>query len=378
MDYSKSDEREITELIKRLINIPSVTGNKNANLKALNVVKDFLGNKATLRKFVKDNVISYLFSNSRDFMKPKILFYAHLDVVDVGNNQKLFQPDLKGKILKGRGACDMKGQAAILIWCFHQILLNNKDASIALLLVTDEEVGGFNGAKYVIEQGLKPEILFLPDGGENFNIVLSEKAPHHITIEAKGIGGHASRAFELDNPLNRIFAFYEEAREKFNIADKKNTWASTFEMTTIECDNQSKNKIPSAAKATFSWRWPLEQIKFKIGRKEIIRIVKKNGCVVLAEEGWGEGTLIDEKNKYLQKWKKIIDSNLNKKAKFIQSHGASDARHFFNSKKFGTKNIIITSPICGGLHSDNEWIDINSLLTMGRSLVTFVNNFFLQ
>jgi succinyl-diaminopimelate desuccinylase len=258
--------------------------------------------------------------------------------------------------------------------CYREILSKHKHASLGLLLTTDEEIGGFNGTRYVVESGLKPNILFLPDGGNNFNIIVSEKAPHHFVVEAKGEAGHASRAFELNNPINRIVNFYTEARTEFNSANSQKTWASTFEMTTIETDNKAKNRIPSMASASFSWRWPLEQIKFHNGRERILTIAKKHNCNIVLEEGWGEGTVVDKNDQYIKDWQKIIELHIGRKISFVQSHGASDARHFYNSKKYGTKNIIITSALTGGLHSNSEWVDVESLNTMIKSLMQYIEN----
>lgn len=365
-------KEEIISLAKELIKIPSVSGNINSNQEALECAQKFLDNSIKPRVFKHNKVTSFLWSNGKNKLTPKLLLSAHLDVVDVGENKKLFAPVVEGNKLSGRGAGDMKGQAAVLLWCFKNAISENPRADIALLLTTDEEVGGFNGARFVIESGLKPDIVFLPDGGEDFSVVDSEKAPHHFILKTTGPGGHASRAFKIDNPVNRISAFYQEVRKVFSVASSKKPWASTFEMTTIQTDNKSKNVIPMEVVASFSWRWPLEQIKFDLGRRKILAIAEKYQCKVILEEGWGEGTLIDKNSPDVKTWKKIIEKNLGRRIKFSQSHGASDARHFFNNKKYGSKNIIITSPKTGGHHTDTEWIAIDSLIMMGNALNEFI------
>jgi succinyl-diaminopimelate desuccinylase len=364
-------KEEIVQIAKDLISIPSVTGDTKENQNVLTYIAKYLGDGIKPKVFTKNNITSMLWSNAQEEMSPKLLLCAHVDVVDVGDRPDLFQPKIEDNMIIGRGAGDMKGQTAAVLWCFKNALRNNIK-NIGLLVTTDEEVGGFDGAKFVVESGLQPGIVFIPDGGDNFQIVLSEKAPHHVVIEAQGKGGHASRAFELDNPINKIFAFYEEARKEFSKATKEEPWATTFEMTTIESDSHSKNKIPSRATASFSWRWPLEQIEFNTGRATILEIAKKHNCTVIGEEGWGEGTVVKKDQDFIQEWCKSVEKNVGRTPEFTQSHGASDARHFYNSKEFGTKNILISAPKSGGHHADTEWIDINSLIMFAQTLETYI------
>jgi len=365
-------KEDIVKLAKELIRIPSVSGDKQEALRALKCAQSFLGDLIKPKIYEHNGVKSFLWSNSPDPMRPHLLLSAHLDVVDVGSETRLFKPVIEGSLLKGRGAGDMKSQAAVLLWCFKQTLVNNPKANIALLLTTDEEIGGFDGTRFVVDSGLKPDVVFIPDGGYDFELVLSEKAPHHFVLSFKRAGGHASRAFEVENPVNDLFSFYEEVRRKYSKADKRNPWDTTFEMTTIETDNRAKNRIPSEVVAAFSWRWPLEQIKFSAGRKEILAIAKKHHCKLVSEEGMGEGTLIDKNNDFVKQWIKVTETKLGRKIKFTHSHGASDARHFYNNQRFGTKNIIITSPKIGGLHANSEWIEINSLLILAETLTEYI------
>lgn len=363
---------EIIELTKRLVSIPSVSGNRKESLCALHLAEEFLADVCKVQEFKHQGYTSFLWNNNKNAMRAKVLLLGHLDVVDA--DKSLFIPKIEGELLTGRGTGDMKGHVAVMLWCFREILLKHTDADVALLLTTDEELGGFNGSRYLVDSGLNTEILFVPDGGENFNIVTSEKAPHHFVIEAKGRGGHASRAFELDNPINKLMSFYYNAQKEFDVATSNKAWASTFEMTTIESNSKAKNKIPSVARASFSWRWPLEQIEFKTGRNKLLKLAKKHECEVIEEEGWGEGTLIDINSSAISIWKNIVEKNLGRKVKFTHAHGASDARHFFNSEQFGTKNIIITSATTGDHHSPDEWVSVKSLETLSTSLFQFLED----
>jgi acetylornithine deacetylase len=67
---------------------------------------------------------------------PKILFNAHLDTVQVGNgwSRAALELTVEDGRAYGRGACDIKGAAAVLL-----ALAENTELPLALLFTTDEE-----------------------------------------------------------------------------------------------------------------------------------------------------------------------------------------------------------------------------------------------
>ena len=231
---------------------------------------------------------------------------------------------------------------------------------------------------------LKPSVVFIPDGEFSFDIVDSQKAPHHFHVRAESTsgGGHVSRAFELDNPVNRIISVYEEMRDKYALASPKDQWKSTFEMTVFTSGNgkdeertvNSANQVAQWAEAWFGWRWPLEvkidgkKATFSTGERDLIKIAKRYGVKVLADgHGMGEGCYTDPNAQFVQKWKGIIENETGKKVGFRHMHGATDGRHF---AKFGSK-VLVTSAVTGGAHSNREWVDLNSLVKFAKAVYNY-------
>ncbi|NIP94173.1 MAG: M20/M25/M40 family metallo-hydrolase, partial [Akkermansiaceae bacterium] len=82
--------------------------------------------------------------------KPEVLLCGHLDVVG--------HPDIsvyRSRVADGRvygpGAGDMKGPLAILLELFKAFHTRHEDASIGLLVTSDEESGGQAGVRHVFE-----------------------------------------------------------------------------------------------------------------------------------------------------------------------------------------------------------------------------------
>jgi len=366
-------KKEILQLSEELIQIPSITGDNIACKRALEVLNKYLGEKLHLRVFKDNGVYSYLWGDKNTLMTPKLLLSGHVDVVGVDEDETLFKPVIRNGKLYGRGSGDMKGPDAAMVVAYKKWVEEAGARGVGLLITSDEEEGGFNGTRHVVEQGLSPQIVFIPDGNIDFNIVESQKAPHHFVIEAKGPGGHASESFAVENPLNKLVAVYSEMREKYALASQNDNWKSTFEMTVINTPNKSKNKISNSATAAFSWRWPLEQITFERGRADMIAVCKKNGCDIIEEEGGGEGCLTDKNAEFVKVWQTTIEEVIGRNTKFVNMHGATDGRHFYNGKNGGSKNVLVTSVKTDKHHGTDEWVDIESLSQLAEALLIYKN-----
>lgn len=375
----KKSSKGIESLCAELIKIPSKTKDQKQVVLALDLVnKYFEGLDLKVVNFESEGIHSRLWMNGSNLGKVTNLLCGHIDVVDAKESE--FLPKVNDGKIFGRGAGDMKGHVAAMMIAFRKYLEKDMDGSVGLFLTGDEEVGGFNGARYALEKGLRAKNVIIPDGSFDFDIVESQKAPHHFHVIAKGVGGHASLAFEIDNPVNRIISLYTEMRKKYSVATTKNDWHSTFEMTKIKTGFNSENSIPSSVDAWFSWRWPLEKFTFKEGVSDFEKLCKKYDCVEIkndllvdnevlrASHGKGEGCVTDKDDPLIVLWKQTAETVLKRKVGYTVMHGSTDGRHFY---KFGSK-VITTSAISGKHHSDGEWVDLKSLEQLSRIIEIFL------
>lgn len=365
------ERQKIVELSTKMVEIPSVTGRESECYAVLELAKDFLGNGVELRriknKTESGTTWSYLWGDENSLLTPRLLLSGHIDVVAAEDYQ--FRAKTEGDKLCARGAGDMKGHVASMLASYKKWLDEGGARGVGLLLTSDEEVGGFGGARYVVEhEGLRPDVVFIPDGEFDFNIVESQKAPHHFHVRALGEGGHASRAFQIDNPLNRIMKLYSAMRSKYSVATREDDWKSTFEMTVLNTKSGSANKIPSEVEAWFSWRWPLEQFSFEEGVADMMKFAKEFGCEILPDgHGMGEGCLTPRNADFVQIWKGVIEEKRGGKVGFCNMHGATDGRHFYAHKA----KVLVTSGITSGAHSTKEWVDISSLVTLSEAIYDY-------
>ena len=135
---------------------------------------------------------------------PKILFNVHLDTVPAGDgwSGNAHQLAVRDGRAYGRGACDIKGAAAVLLALAQQGVEN-----MALLFTSDEEgAGGCCVANFLdsgIAQQFEQVIVAEPTGCK---AVLGHRGFLSVKTRFQGIPGHSSEARALQENANHQMA----------------------------------------------------------------------------------------------------------------------------------------------------------------------------
>ena len=140
---------------------------------------------------------------------PPLLLYGHLDVVTTAA-QEWRHPPFEGKLIDGyvwgRGALDMKGGVVMLLEAFLRAKAEGfmPAGDVLLVLVSDEEAGGFYGARYLVEEhpdlfkGIRYAIgefggfSFYVGQQRFYPIMVAEKQVCRLQATLRGAGGHGS------------------------------------------------------------------------------------------------------------------------------------------------------------------------------------------
>src|SRR5258708_5099020 len=178
----------ILSLTKQLIRIPSTADNPAALDDILSLALSHLSDWS-IERFEHQGVKSALIykANTRP-SQFKVILNGHLDIVP-GLKQR-YNPTVIGNKLLGVGALDMKASVACLITVFREVV-DLVPYPLGLQLVTDEEIGGFHGTKYQIEQGVKADFVIAAEP-TNFNIVHQAKGILQMKITAHGKTAHGA------------------------------------------------------------------------------------------------------------------------------------------------------------------------------------------
>jgi succinyl-diaminopimelate desuccinylase len=194
-------------------------------------------------------------------------FAGHVDVVPPGNGwaSDPFVPEIKGDLLHGRGAVDMKGSIAAFVAALHDI---PKDAgTISLIITGDEEGPAIHGTRALIThmqaQGSIPDYCLI---GEPTSVnrlgdmmKIGRRGSVNMWISVAGTQGHVAYPHLADNPIPRLIAILAEI-EAITL-DTGTDWfqASNIEVTDLIVGNKATNVIPAQAEARLSIRFNDQQ-----------------------------------------------------------------------------------------------------------------------
>jgi acetylornithine deacetylase len=131
-----------------------------------------------------------------------LLFNTHLDVVPPSQGQdRPFDPQLEAGLIRGRGACDAKGQAATLftaLLALKHLGLTPK-GDVLIHLVVEEEVGG-NGTLAMIRRGEQAGACIVMEPTD-LRILSSVRGAVWFRVICTGKPGHSGRAGDTVSAL---------------------------------------------------------------------------------------------------------------------------------------------------------------------------------
>jgi succinyl-diaminopimelate desuccinylase len=310
---------------------------------------------------------SVVISNTRD-TEVDIIFSGHLDVVD--GPAELFIPRVDDDWLYGRGAMDMKSGVAAMISVFMQYAATGP--KMALLLTTDEEIGGFNGTKELLDTaGYRAAVAIVPDGGyHHAHIANKEKGIMRAHITATGVSAHASRPWQGANAIHNLISALidiEILQTSFQQQALELDWYTTFNLSQIR-GGEAMNSVPSLAVADYDIRY-IESDTPEQLTNALQSICSRHDEVALTISVIAPNVYVDPNNSYIQQYRTAIKA-VGEKSELTKDFGASDARFFAEHNI----PVILSQPYGLDWHSDNERVSIHSLDTFEKILSYFVTH----
>lgn len=345
--YNLSMNTQILELLKKLIVIESIDTKKDKLQEVLNVAISQLDGY-TIERFNQNDRPSILaYAGKTRPEKFKVIFNAHLDVVSGRPDQ--FIPTEKDGKLYGRGTNDMKGGGAVEILVFKE-LAKTLPYPIALQLVTDEEIGGYDGTQLQIKNGVHAEFVI---AGEPTDYGINNKAKGIIwmNVKTKGIAAHGAYQWKGESAILKMKNALDLIEKEFPALTKEE-WRTTINIAKLATSNSTYNKVPDDCEMKLDIRFIPED--WKTIKPKIEKMFEGMDLEFLEFE---PPQITDENNIFVKSLQKATESVIKKPVNIIVKHGGSDIRHYNGVQEDG----VTFGPIGAGLHSDDEWVDINSL-----------------
>lgn len=352
-------KQHIISLTKKLISIRSTPDNRKALDSILSLIIDQLKDFTTER-FENNGVKSVLIYNSKKRPRRfKILLNGHLDIIPGKDYQ--YSAYVKNNRLYGVASMDMKSSVASHVLLFKE-LASKLNYPLGLQLVTDEEIGGFNGTKYQIDRGVRSEFVIVGES-TNLNIENKSKGILWATVTAPGKTAHGAYPWKGENAIWKMQRFLAGLHKKYP-EYRKEKWATTINVSKIEVTNETFNKIPDNCKVSLDIRFVPEDSEIIIQKLRKLLPDTFKLDIILKEPAFST----KKNNPYLKLLKKFTGEITKKKTSVLAAHGSSDLRHFARVQCNG----IEFGPVGKGMGSDNEWVDTKSLETYYKILKTFL------
>jgi succinyl-diaminopimelate desuccinylase len=247
------------ELASQLIACPSVTPARGAVFDVLEGALAPLGFE--VHRFVRGEVEN-LFA-SRGSGSPHFGFAGHLDVVPPGEgwSSDPFGPEIRGGLLYGRGAVDMKGGIAAFVAAAAEVAEHR--GTLSLLVTGDEEGPAVDGTRAIMDwmaqRGIQPDMILIGEPTSDARlgdiVKIGRRGTVNMWITVPGLQGHVAYPHRADNPVPRL-ARIIEALEALPLDQGTEAFqASNLEFTAVATPTRATNIIPGAATAQLNIRF---------------------------------------------------------------------------------------------------------------------------
>ncbi len=189
-------------------------------------------------------------------------FAGHLDVVPPGKGWTgdAFVPEVRGELLYGRGAVDMKGAIAAFAAAAARV---PADGTVTFVITGDEEGPAVHGTRALIDRmrarDLIPDLCLVGEPTSSARlgdtVKIGRRGSVNIWIDVPGRQGHVAYPHLADNPVTRLVAALAEIDGI--VLDSGTDWfqPSNIEVTDLAVGNPAHNVIPGHAQARLSIRF---------------------------------------------------------------------------------------------------------------------------
>jgi succinyl-diaminopimelate desuccinylase len=353
------------EELARLIGIRSTADRPDDLRRALEMVLALAGPGFQVRRFESRGKPSALVTV--DGRQPRVILNAHLDVVPGEPHQ--FAARVDGDRLYGRGAHDMKAAALVMARVFAEVAAD-LPYPLALQLVTDEEVGGFDGTGHQVAQGVRAGFVVIGEQSD-LRVVAESKGIIRARLSATGRTAHAAYPWLGSNALLTVTGAVGRLLERYPVPAAEE-WVTTVNVARIETPNQAANVVPASASALLDIRFPPSDPDLaERGPDEIAghlrRVAGGDVDVVVEAVGAPHHAAPDSAEiRLLQTAARDagFDGSL------LRKHGAADGR-FYSAEGV---DAVIFGPGGDGQHGPEEYVDLRTLGPYRQALLSFLRN----
>jgi succinyl-diaminopimelate desuccinylase len=312
---------------------------------------------------------------------PLFAFAGHTDVVPTGPlvawTTPPFEPEIRGGLLYGRGAADMKGSLAAMIVAvtdFVQTHPHHK-GSIALLITSDEEGVAVDGTRRVVDimaqrnEHIDYCLVGEPSSVEVLGDTVKNGRRGTITgrLVVNGRQGHVAYPQLADNPLHRLAPALAELCAVEWDRGNADFPPTSFQVSNLHAGTGADNVIPGSAEMIFNLRYSTEITADEI-RRRVHAILDRHRLDYQLEWRHSGTPFLTRKGDLAKALQTAIREVTGIETQFSTAGGTSDGRFI---APMGAQ-VVELGPVNASIHQVNEHVrveDIDRLAVIYRVLL---------
>jgi glutamate carboxypeptidase len=245
---------EIEGALSSLVNVNSFTENVEGGNRVVALLREVFAIEGLNARVVpSERYASHLVFTSEGRPGGRAVgLIGHLDTVFPPGAFEGYRVD--GDLRRGPGVLDMKGGLVVVAWALRALAATGtlkKLPPVKVIIVSDEEVGSFEGAPLIRTelQGAQAALVF-ESGRANDAIVTSRKGTGNLDVTAKGKAAHAGNNHQ--DGANAVWALSRFIDKAQSLTDYAR--GVTVNVGKIS-GGQGKNTVPDVATAELDLRF---------------------------------------------------------------------------------------------------------------------------
>jgi succinyl-diaminopimelate desuccinylase len=341
-------QEQILELTEELVEFKSTNGNLEEIQSCLDFIEEYFSElEFKVARHENEGVPSMVVTFGDD--DPDLMLHGHIDVIEA--SEEMFEPERRDGKLHGRGTGDMKAGVAALMQVMKD--LKEEKPSVGLMIVSDEEHGGFNGAGYLFGEHYSPEFAISaePNNIDGYlDIITDQKGILRLKVSTEGLSAHGSRPWNGENATEKFMEKWPEIRDLFADHGEGENWVTTVNLGKIR-GGESTNKVPEKAEAWLDIRTARDY-----PNDEVIKDIRGIEGVDVEVDANESMLSTDQGNRYVQALKTSAEK-FEDECQASRKEPGSDMR-------FLTENgipAVVFGPEGYNAHAPKEYVVIESL-----------------
>ncbi len=316
-----------------------------------------------------------------------LAFNGHTDVVPPGDLEDWtddpFGAVIRGGILFGRGAADMKsGVAAFVAAAIDHVKDNPPNGSIIVTITGDEEGDAVDGTTAILDwMHTNEEIMDACLVGEptcpsemGDMMKIGRRGSMTAYITATGVQGHSAYPHRAKNPLPVMIDLLGRLNDRELDQGTEHFDPSTLAITTIDTGNPANNVIPAETKATLNIRFNDAHTSDKL-REWIVSecATSESGTGVNLEVEFkvsGE-SFLTQPGAFSDLVSQAVEAETGKAPELSTSGGTSDARFIKNHCP-----VVEFGLVGKTMHKANENVPIEQIHQLKAIYARIITNYF--